>query len=275
MCREAILGQAIWILIQWNANSEELTIQSSEGTVGGFSDNLMGVFFPSYDATIDFMARVTPLGGSYGDQAGIMMRKSLTANSAHASMALSGASLPTMSIRIGTGGFALSTAGVPVSTPYWLHLYRLGGTITGYVSPDGVAWTTIMTYPNVLTNPLYLGLFSIHNGGPGTATFDHISINGSPLREGEMAFEKGLMLTAAPNPFQKEITLSIEHLQPNERVTIRLSNILGQQVYGLESATDLSGGMERRLAIEGLPAGTYLLEVRAGAQRKALKVVKQ
>ena len=41
------------------------------------------------------------------------------------------------------GGTGISLGGSGLVAPYWVRLVRLGSTISGYISPDGVAWTLL------------------------------------------------------------------------------------------------------------------------------------
>ena len=204
-----------------------------------------------------------------------MMRESLANNSKNATMLLTGTSVPIMSLRPSTGSFPLSTAGTAVSSPYWLRLYRAGSTITGYVSADGVNWSQIMSYPNLLSSPLYLVLFSTTSGVQGQATFDHITINGTTLRLGEAAIGTELKLNAYPNPFSEDLFIEVANALPGESYQVHLSNVVGQRVYAYETGASLEGKIEQRISLKHLAPGAYLLEVSAGVQRQTLKVIKQ
>ena len=258
----------------YNSTTQTLIIQSAGGNVSGTADNFCGVTIPHSGSVIDFRARVTPFGASYYNQAGIMMRQSLANNAKHATMLLTGTSVPIMSLRSSSGSFPLATAGTAVSSPYWLRLYRAGSTITGSVSADGVNWSSIMTYPNLLSSPLYLVLFSTTSGATGQATFDNITINGAPARLGETTIGTELSLKAYPNPFSSTLFIEVENALPGEAYQVRLSNMLGQRVYGYETGASAEGKIEQRISLTHLPAGTYLLEVSAGVQRKTIKVQK-
>ncbi len=258
----------------WDATTGVLSIISTNGNVGMSADNFCGVTIPYGGSIIDFRARVTPAGANYFDQAGIMMRESLANNSKHATMLLTGTSVPIMSLRPSTGSFPLATAGTAMSKPYWLRLYRVGSTITGYVSADGINWSQIMSYPNLLSSPLYLVLFSTTSGATGQATFDNITINGLAARLGEEVNGTELTLKAYPNPFSEDLFIEVENALPGEAYQVRLSNMLGQRVYGYETGASAEGRIDQRISLAYLPAGTYLLEVSAGLQRKTMKVRK-
>ncbi len=259
----------------YDAATGTLTILTSGGNISGTSDQFCGITIPSSDQIIDFRARVTPPGMGYNDQAGIMMRQSLNGNAACASMCLTGTAIPVMGFRPSTGSMPMGTAGTAVTAPYWVRLYRFGPSIQGYISADGVNWTMVKSYPNVLSSPLYLGLFAKTSGAQGTATIDNISINGSAARMGIMTEETALSLEAYPNPFSEDLFIKVANALPGETYRVRLSNMMGQRVYGYETGASPAGTIDQRISLEHLPAGNYLLEVSAGVQREVLKVVKQ
>ena len=269
------VGNAPSCATNWDANTASLQIQANGGNVSGTTDNFCSINFSESSSAIDFRARVTPAGNSYYDQVGIMMRQSMVSNSTHATMALTGTNVPIMTARFSTGGFPLSTSGITVSRPYWLRLYRLGSTITGYVSADGVTWTTIMSYPNVLSSPLELVLFSTTSWSLGVSTFDNISVNGTPLRSGHenLSPSLGMEVITSPNPFADYLKVEVNQVV-HGRCLVKLVNVLGQEVYRMEAKVAPAGTIEQRISLEHLPAGTYLLEVRAGGQRKTIKVQK-
>ena len=268
------IGSSNSCATNFDANTGTLTIITSGGNISGTNDAFCGITIPNRAQVIDFRARVTPPGTGYYDQAGIMIRQNLNDNAACASMYLTGTSIPVMGLRPSAGSMPMGTAGTAVTTPYWVRLYRYGATISGYISADGVNWSLIKTYPNVLSSPLYLALFSKTVGSQGTATIDNISINGTAARMGLQSDETALALKAYPNPFSEDLFIQVANALPGESYQVRLSNMMGQRVYGYETGASAEGKIEQRISLAHLPAGTYLLEVSAGVQRKTLKVVK-
>jgi hypothetical protein len=76
-------------------------------------------------------------------KAGVMIRASLAANSAHAFMLVSYSKGLAFQRRTVSGGTSSSTAGVLAAAPYWVRLDRAGDVFTAYQSPDGVNWTRV------------------------------------------------------------------------------------------------------------------------------------
>jgi hypothetical protein len=145
----------------------------------------------SGDGTI--IAQVVDNGtGSNGwAKGGVMIRETLDADSKHAIMALTGGEGGGMAFqnRQETGGSSFSSHGDPTAAPpYWVKLTRVGNTITGYSSADGVEWVQQPdgTGGDMTTNPVdiemaedvYIGLFATSHasGEVRTYTFDNVSV---------------------------------------------------------------------------------------------------
>jgi hypothetical protein len=120
-----------------------------------------------------------------------MIRETLDADSKHTLMALTGGEGGGMGFqnRQETGGSSFSSHGDPTAAPpYWVKLTRVGNTITGYSSADGVEWVQQPdgTGGDMTTNPVeiemaadvLIGLFATSHaaGEIRTYTFDNVSI---------------------------------------------------------------------------------------------------
>ena len=87
----------------------------------------------------------------------------------------------TVEYLVDTGSRASSTAnGSAVSPlPYWVRTERIGSTVTGSISPDGVNWTAVSTQTIALSTTSYqAGLFvcSYNTGAFCTVVFDNVSV---------------------------------------------------------------------------------------------------
>jgi len=120
-----------------------------------------------------------------------MIRETLDADSKHVLMALTGGEGGGMGFqnRQETGGNSFSSHGDPAAEPpYWLKLTRVGNSITGYSSVDGVEWVQQPdgTGGDATTNPVeiefaadvLIGLFATSHasGELRTYMFDNVSI---------------------------------------------------------------------------------------------------
>jgi hypothetical protein len=67
-----------------------------------------------------------------------------------------------------------------VHAPYWVRVRRIGNVLTGYISPDGLAWQQHGSSVTItMDTTAYAGLaFTSHRDGTlGTAVFSNVSIN--------------------------------------------------------------------------------------------------
>ncbi len=141
--------------------------------------------FPYQTLTGDgaIIARVVTVGNTDPwAKAGVMMRDTLTAGSAHAMMILSssqGSSFQWRSTANGSMSFIQQTN---VAAPYWVKLVRAGNTFTGFSSSNGSSWTQIGSTNITLAATVYVGLpVTAHNNSAlNTATFDNVSIVNVP-----------------------------------------------------------------------------------------------
>src|SRR5579859_6159465 len=105
-------------------------------------------------------ALVTPGSTKATSLAGVMIRETLTPNSAGAGMFVTGAG-GTLSVeRLTTGAVATLTAGTPVTVPipYWVRVDRTGNVLTSSISPDGISWTVVKSDTIVMAPGSYIGL---------------------------------------------------------------------------------------------------------------------
>jgi hypothetical protein len=108
------------------------------------------------DGTI--IGRVAPLGNTDPlMKAGVMIRSSLDADSAHAFALVSPQTGIAFQRRTNNGGTTDSTAGIYSAAPVWLRLDRLASTLTAYQSSDGVTWTKIGSQSISLPLTAYVG----------------------------------------------------------------------------------------------------------------------
>jgi hypothetical protein len=115
-------------------------------------------------------------------KAGVMMRASLTAGSAHAMMLVSANKGLAFQRRLTAGGLSTHTAGPASKAPYYVRLTRTDNTITAYASTAGSTWAVVgsSTYTS-LPATLFVGLaVSSHvYGTVAAAAFSATSITGS------------------------------------------------------------------------------------------------
>ena len=111
-------------------------------------------------------------------KAGVMIRESLTADSAHAFMLVSAGKGLAFQRRVAAGGLSTSTSGGAGAAPAWLKLERRGSVIIASRSDDGVTWTVVGSDTFTMATDVYVGLAVSSHDTTRTATvvFDNISI---------------------------------------------------------------------------------------------------
>jgi RHS repeat-associated protein len=135
----------------------------------------------SGDGTI--VARVVSVHGTSTNQAGIMIRETLSpgATTVLADFEPSNYSYSYCYYRTTTGTagtYNLLAAGA--TAPYWLKLVRSGSTFSEYTATDGVNWTKSGTTETItMAQNVYIGLAvnSGSNSTTATAIFDNVSIS--------------------------------------------------------------------------------------------------
>jgi hypothetical protein len=134
----------------------------------------------SGDGTI--IARVSSIqqGISTWVKAGVMIRNSTSASSAHAFMLVAASATKGVPFqrRTSDGNISASTPGSQSTAPRWVKLQRNGNLFSGYESADGVNWTLVGTDTVTMGTNVLIGLaVTSHNtGASATCTFDNVSI---------------------------------------------------------------------------------------------------
>ncbi len=127
-----------------------------------------------------FIARLVsapPVAGAPNLRVGLMMRDELVAQSSTAAILFEpghGRARWYARTTENTGGNYVT--GPNISTAQWLRLVRVGNTVTGHISSDGVAWTQVASNTFRLFSDIHVGLV-VCTSNPSvtaTATFDNI-----------------------------------------------------------------------------------------------------
>ena len=111
-------------------------------------------------------------------KAGVMIRQSLDASSAHATMAVSAGKGIAFQRRRSAGAVTTTTTPVAGTAPLWVKLVRAGRVVTAYSSTNGTTWTKSGQDTIDLNSPVLAGLVvSSHDAATlATATFDNFSV---------------------------------------------------------------------------------------------------
>lgn len=134
-----------------------------------------------------------------------------------------------------------------------------GGSYQWYLNNEAIAGATGQTLDiSLLEN----GIYSVEvtaNGCTGrSADFVYL------ITENETATDNNIALY--PNPTSSEIVVKFPEAQPS---SITLLNVMGEALQSIQGI-----GRENRIALNGLPEGTYLVKIRYSNMEVVRKVVK-
>jgi len=159
-------------------SSGTFTVTGSGSDVWGTSDQFHYAYTSmTGDGTI--IARVASVQNvATWVKAGVMIRNTLDASSAHAFMLVSASKGVAFQRRTATAGISTSTAGSLSTAPRWVKLTRSGNTFSAYESADGVNWTLVDTDTITMGSTVFVGLAvtSHTTSASATCTFDHVQI---------------------------------------------------------------------------------------------------
>jgi regulation of enolase protein 1 (concanavalin A-like superfamily) len=128
---------------------------------------------------VDIVARVSAIANvDAWTKAGLMVRSTLAAGSAHASLFVSPGKGVAFQRRPADNAISVHTAAGTQTAPWWVKLGRRGSTITAFQSADGTNWSVVGTQALALPSTFYVGLaVTSHNASAlATATFDDVAI---------------------------------------------------------------------------------------------------
>jgi len=156
-------------------SSGKFTVVGSGQGIAGTADGMHFVYQPlSGDGTI--VARIVSATGSYGVQAGVMIRETLEANATNAYLFYDGYLV--LYTRSTTGGSTANQAQASGTPPYWIKLVRSGSSFSAYTSQEGLYWTQLGSTQTIsMSQNAYVGLAVSAEGGSSTASFDNVSIS--------------------------------------------------------------------------------------------------
>jgi regulation of enolase protein 1 (concanavalin A-like superfamily) len=156
------------------------TLSASGQWIYSTADGMHFAYLPlNGDGAI--VARVVSATGSQYPQAGVMIRETLNANSAHAFLEYE--PYPSAEIYFAdrpSTGAATSVTGTAIpALPYWVKLVRSGSSFSGYISTDGASWVQVGPTQSIsMAQNVYVGLaLSANNSSVlDTASFDNVSV---------------------------------------------------------------------------------------------------
>ena len=169
-------------------SSGVFTITGAGTDIYGSSDQFMFVY-QAVSGDVDIIAKVSSLDGSNSyAKAGVMIRKSLSANSAHSfPHATKGAGVRLLR-RLSDGGSSEALGATTTAVPVWVRAKRVGTQVTSYWSSNGSTWTTIATDSIALGTSAYVGIAV--NGRDqsyrATAVVSNVTVTGGQSTSGAL-----------------------------------------------------------------------------------------
>lgn len=163
---------------QASSSPPNVSIQGN-GDIWGDGDSC-GYYYRTLEGDATIVARVASLTKTNSwAKAGVMIRAALDGRSAEVSMLMTAEANAIFQVRSAASAATTGTLGPWLSPPYWTKLTRVGNTFTGFISPDGVAWTQIGTANVSLPPIIYVGVaVSSHNSDLATAAFENLVATG-------------------------------------------------------------------------------------------------
>jgi regulation of enolase protein 1 (concanavalin A-like superfamily) len=148
------------------------------GLVGDTADQFRYLYQP-FTGDVEIVASVDSLL-AVGDwsKAGVMIRETLSADAAHASLFATGANGWAFQRRPSPGASAYSTATGTGNAPGWVRLVRKGDVITASTSADGTTWQVLDSESLMMPGTVYVGL-AVASHDPAavaTATFSNVAV---------------------------------------------------------------------------------------------------
>ncbi len=224
------------------AASDGFAVHAAGADVWNVSDEFRFVYRPlTGDGVV--IARVENMNAADPwSKAGLMMRESLSTNSKHGFVFLSGNQGLSFQRRSATGGGTAEVGRVTGAGPVWLKLERQGTTLTGSASNDGVNWTTIgrdsismnatvqvglaltSHAPAVLASADFTSVFVTEASDWGSADIGSVALAGKTSTMGG-----GVSIKAAGNDIwgsSDEFRFAYRELTGNGVIVARIANLV-------------------------------------------------
>lgn len=153
------------------------TVNGAGSGVGGTDDSFSYLKIQTSGTGVELIAKVTSQQNtnSYAT-AGLMIRESLSSDSAHAMVAVSplnGVNFSTRPKKLEPSDHPLTatTLGPSIAAPVWLKIVKSGNSVSGFSSSNGYSgWTLIGQTTLALSEPFYIGFAVASNSDPTLST---------------------------------------------------------------------------------------------------------
>ena len=180
------------------------TIDGAGTDIGGTTDAFHYVY-QTLSGDGEIIANIASLtGGGPVPKAGVMIRESVAADSAHVSALVRGNRIRIYE-RTATGGSTTELNGHNQGAPEWLRIERTGNTFDLYRSNNGSSWTLMASRTVAMGTNVTIGMAVTGNSLStlATAVFDNVTVTGS----GPTATETPTVI-ASPTPTSTPVNIT-------------------------------------------------------------------
>ena len=241
-----------------SASNGTFTVAGAGADVWGTADAFHYAYRPlNGDGSI--VARVTSIQAlNTWTKAGVMIRGSLSASSAHGFMLVAASATKGVPFQRRTfdGNTSVSTPGSQTTAPRWVRLVRSGNVLSGYESADGSNWTLVGSDTVVLPATVFVGLAVTSHvaGATATATFDSVTIATSTPPPPNAPPTVSITTPSGGATFTAPATIAIGATAADSDGTVaRVNFFAGSTLLGTDQAAPYA------FTWSSVPAGTYSL----------------
>jgi regulation of enolase protein 1 (concanavalin A-like superfamily) len=233
-------------------SSGTFTLDGAGADIWGTADQFRFAY-RQVSGDIDIVARVVSVENvDAWSKAGVMIRSSLAANAAHASMFVSAGNGFAYQRRPSTGSSSVSTAKAAGASPMWVKLQRRGSTVTAFRSSTGSSWTTVGTQTLTLPSTFYIGMgVTSHDvSSATTAKFDGVAVT-APSTSNQLP-SVSLTSPASGATFAALVTITVSATASDPDGTVaRVDFYQGSTLIGSDTSSPYS------ITWPSVAAGTY------------------
>jgi hypothetical protein len=185
-------------------------------------------------------------------KAGVMIRETLAAGSAHAFALVSAGQGYAFQRRTVAGQASVNTAGGSGAPPGWVRLKRAGSLLTAYRSSDGLSWTLIGSDSITMADAVYVGIaVTSHNASIATdAVADNLKVTAVANQAPSVSITAPA--TGATLAAPASITVSAAASDPESQLT-KVEFYNGSTLLGTDTTAPYT------INWPSVPAGTYPL----------------
>ncbi|MGH9346718.1 MAG: Ig-like domain-containing protein [Vicinamibacterales bacterium] len=256
--------------------SADGNVRYSSGTFtvwGGGTDiwgtrDQFGFVYRQVSGDVDIVARVASFDGpDEWSKAGVMIRSSLSASSAHAFMLVSIAKGLAFQRRPANGLSSLHTSAGSGRAPAWVKLERRGSAVTAFRSSNGSSWTMVGSETLTLPSTFYVGLAvtSHYPSRTATAAFTNVTVQSPSSSPSPTPPAVSLTSPASGATFTAPATVSIAaNATGSDDGVARVEFYANGTLLGTDSSSPYT------FTWSGVPAGGYTLTAAARDTRGAV-----